>query len=209
MNDKVIESIEELRELYDSPVDMVVKKQKNELDEYSIKFLSLSAFSILSTSSLNGNLDCSPRGGHQGFIQILDSKTIAIPDRPGNNRLDSLCNIIENPNVGILSLVSGFSECLRINGSARISVDIDLLTRFAVKEKLPKTVIIVSINEIYFHCAKAITRSKLWKMESQINRDEMPSLGRILMDQIGSSKSAEEIKKVEELIENRLKTTLY
>jgi len=209
MKFKAIETIEELRELYDSPMDLVLKKQKSELDEYSTKFINLSAFSVLSTSSLNGNMDCSPRGDHQGFIQVLDNKTIAIPDRPGNNRLDTLSNIIENPNIGILSLVSGFSECLRINGTAKIVTDADLLERFKFQEKLPKSIIVVSVNEIYFHCAKAITRSKLWKEEFQINRDVMPSLGKILMAQIDPSKSKEEIEKVEVLIENRVKTTLY
>ncbi|MBV1880087.1 MAG: pyridoxamine 5'-phosphate oxidase family protein [Pseudomonadales bacterium] len=209
MKYKMIESMEELRELYGSPMDMVLKKQKSELDKYSIKFLSLSVFSVLSTSSKDGKLDCSPRGDHQGFIQALDAKTIAIPDRPGNNRLDSLSNIIENPNVGVLSLVSGFSECLRINGTAKISTDIDLIEKFKYKEKLPKSVIVISINEIYFHCAKAITRSKLWDTEFQVNRKVMPSLGKILMDQIDPSKSKEEVKKVEELIEIRVKTTLY
>ena len=209
MKYKVVESMEELRKLYDSPMDMVLKKQKSELDEYSTKFLSLSAFSVLSTSDMNGNMDCSPRGDYQGFIQKLDSKTIAIPDRPGNNRLDSLSNIIKNPNVGVLSLVSGFSECLRINGTAKISTDTRLLEKFKYQGKLPKSVSIISINEIYFHCAKAITRSQLWNKESQVSRDVMPSLGKILMAQIDPSKSKEEVKKVEELIENRVKTTLY
>lgn len=209
MKYKVVESMEELRKLYDSPMDMVLKKQKSELDEYSTKFLSLSAFSVLSTSDMNGNMDCSPRGDYQGFIQKLDSKTIAIPDRPGNNRLDSLSNIIKNPNVGVLSLVSGFSECLRINGTAKISTDTRLLEKFKYQGKLPKSVSIISINEIYFHCAKAITRSQLWNKESQVSRDVMPSLGKILMAQIDPSKSKEEVQKVEELIENRVKTTLY
>ena len=209
MEYNVIESMEELRELYGSPMDMVLKKQKSELDEYSSKFLSLSAFAVLSTSSMNGSMDCSPRGDYQGFIQEIDSKTIAIPDRPGNNRLDSLSNIIENPCVGVLSLVSGFSECLRLNGTAQIATDTDLLERFKYQDKLPKAVIVVSINEVYFHCAKAITRSKLWNEESQVNRDVMPSLGKILMAQIDPSKSKDEVEKVEELIENRVRTTLY
>ena len=189
MKFKAIETIAELRDLYDNPVDLVLKKQQSKLDEYSTKFLNLSAFSVLSTSNINGNMDCSPRGDYQGFIQVLDNKTIAIPDRPGNNRLDSLSNIVENPNVGVLSLVSGFSECLRINGTARIVTDADLLERFKYQGKLPKSVIIVSINEIYFHCTKAITRSKLWEEEFHINRDVMPSLGKILMAQIAPSES--------------------
>ena len=148
MKFKAIDSMEELRELYDSPIELVLNKQKSKLDEYSIQFLSLSVFSVLSTSSLQSNMDCSPRGDHKGFIQVLDDKTIAIPDRPGNNRLDSLRNIIENPNVGVLSFVCGFSECLRINGTAKITTDIDLLKKFEYQGKLPKSVIVVSVNEV-------------------------------------------------------------
>ena len=209
MGFKVINSREELCEIYDSPMDLVLKKQKSKLDEYSIKFLSLSAFAVLFTSDINGNMDCSPRGDHQGFTQVLDDKTIAIPDRPGNNRIDSLSNIINNPNIGVLSLVSGFSECLRINGSASITADIGFLERFIYQEKILKSVVVISINEIYFHCAKSITRSKLWKAEFQVNRSVMPSLGKILMAQIDPSKSEEEVKKVEEIIEERVKNTLY
>lgn len=209
MEFEVIKSMETLRELYDAPMELVLKKQKSELDKYSTKFLSLSAFSVLSTSSVKGNMDCSPRGDYPGFIQVLDDCTIAIPDRPGNNRLDSLSNIIENPNVGVLVLIPGFNECLRINGTAKIVTNLDLLERFEYQGKLPKSVIVVSIYEIYFHCAKAITRSKLWKEESRIKRDIMPSLGKILMGQIDPLKTEKEIKKVEELIENRVKNTLY
>ncbi len=209
MEFEMIESMNALRSLYEAPMDLVLKKQKSKLDKYSIQFLKLSPFSVLSTSSAKGKMDCSPRGDYPGFVGVLDDQTIAIPDRPGNNRLDSLSNIIENPNVGVLALIPGFSECLRINGIAKIVTNIDLLERFEYQGKLPKTVIVISISEIYFHCAKAITRSKLWKDESKVERDIMPSLGRILMGQIDPLKTEEEIEKVEELIENRVKTTLY
>ena len=204
-----IKSIESLRQLYDAPMALATNKQRNTLDKFSSKFLELSAFSIIATSDINGNMDCSPRGDYPGFIQKLDDKTIAIPNRPGNNRLDNLCNIIANPNIGVLVLVPGFKECLRINGSAKIAVNADLLNQFKYKNKLPISVIVISINEIYFHCAKAITRSKLWEMESQVERSIMPSLGKILMVQIDPSSTQEEVKKVEELIETRVKTTLY
>lgn len=204
-----IKSVEELRKLYDAPMELVIKKQKSKLDEYSTEFLSLSAFSILATSNSNGHLDCSPRGDYPGFIQVLDDDTIALPDRPGNNRLDSLCNIVENPNVGILALIPGFKECLRINGIAKVTNNGDLLARFEYQGKLPKSAIVVSIKEIYFHCAKAITRAKLWEVESLVSRSIMPSLGKILMAQIDPEKSKGEVKKVEDLIESRVKTTLY
>ncbi len=204
-----VTSLEKLRELYDSPMELVVKKQKDKLDIYSSKFLALSAFSILATSDSNGHLDSSPRGDHPGFIQALDDYTIALPDRPGNNRLDSISNIISNPNVGLLVLVPGFKECLRINGMARIAINADLLSRFEYQGKLPKSVIVISIKEVFFHCAKAITRSKLWEPESRVERQLMPSLGKILMAQIDPEKSDSEVKQVEELIELRVKTTLY
>mgnify|MGYP003682986729 CR=1 FL=1 len=204
-----VDSVEKLRKLYDSPMDLAVKKQKVNLDQYSSQFLALSAFSILATYGASGQVDCSPRGDYPGFIQALDDKTIALPDRPGNNRLDSLTNIIERQNVGILALIPGFKECLRINGKAKIVTDADILERFEHRGKLPQTAIIVSIEEVYFHCSKAITRSKLWSTESQVDRSIMPSLGKILMNQIDPEKSSEEIKAVEDLIELRAKTTLY
>ena len=209
MEFEAVETIEDLRRLYDPPMDLVLKKQRAKLDKYSIQFLSLSAFFVLSTSSAKGSMDCSPRGDYPGFVQVMDDHTIAIPDRPGNNRLDSLSNIIENPNVGALVLVPGFSECLRINGTAKIVTNSNLLKSFEYRGKLPKSVVVISINEIYFHCAKAITRSRLWKAESQVDRNIMPSLGKILMGQIDPSRSEEEVKNIEALIENRVKNTLY
>lgn len=209
MKNDEISSVEALRQLYDSPMKLAVKKQKCELDRYSRQFLELSAFSILATSDSNGNMDCSPRGDYPGFIQILDDEIIAIPDRPGNNRLDSLNNIIENSNVGLLLLVPGFKECLRINGKAVISINDDLIRRAEYKGKLPKSIIVISIREIYFHCAKAITRAKLWESEFHVDRSVMPRLGKILMEQVNPSSSEEDIKKVEDLIEERAKTTLY
>jgi len=206
---ELVKTKEELRTLYKPPMDLVLKKQKDKLDQHSMQFLSLSPFIILSTSDNENHMDCSPRGDHPGFVQVLDDCTIAIPDRPGNNRLDTLSNIIDNPAIGALVLVPGFNECLRINGSASIAINENLLERFEYRGKQPKSVIVISINEIYFHCAKSITRSGLWKEASKVDRSIMPSLGRILMDQIDPSKTDNEVKAVEELIENRVKTTLY
>ncbi|MGH1374326.1 MAG: pyridoxamine 5'-phosphate oxidase family protein [Cellvibrionaceae bacterium] len=204
-----IGSLEQLRSLYDLPMELAVKKQRDKLDKFSIEFLELSAFSILATSDAQGQMDCSPRGDHPGFIQLLDECTIALPDRPGNNRLDSLSNIISNPSVGLLVLIPGFKECLRINGTARIVVNSELLERFEYQGKLPKSVIVISIREVYFHCAKAISRSKLWESDAKVDRNIMPSLGRIIMNQIDPEKSETEVKEVEDRIEERAKTTLY
>ncbi len=199
----------QLRKLYDMPMELFVKKQKDQLDDFTLQYLSLSPFAVISTVGNNGLLDCSPRGEAPGFIKPIDKKTIAIPDRPGNNRLDSLSNIIENPSVGVLVLIPGFKECLRVNGDAKIVTNIEILEKFEHNGKLPKSVILVTIKEIYFHCAKAITRSKLWDIESKIDRQTMPTLGRMLMGQIDPSKTDDEIRKLEGLIEERVKTTLY
>lgn len=179
-----ISSSEVLRELYGAPMELALKKQQHQLDMHSRMFLELSPFAILATSSGNGYTDCSPRGDHPGFIQILDDETIVIPDRAGNNRLDSLSNILENPNVSVLSLTPGFKECLRINGRAKISVDDDLVWCAEYQGKVPKSVIVVSIQEVYFHCTNAISRAGLWDTESQADRSLMPSLRQILAEQI-------------------------
>ena len=209
MKYEAITTEEDLRHLYGMPMDLAIKKQRECLDEHSEKFISLSPFIILSTSGRSGFLDASPRGESPGFIKILDDKTLIIPDRPGNNRLDSLVNIIENPNIGILALVPGFKECLRINGEAKIVTNEALLEQCRHAGKAPISVIVVTIKEVYFHCAKAITRAKLWDAHSHCSRDVMPSLGRILMSQTAPETTEKKIKEVEALIDERVRTTLY
>jgi len=204
-----IRTVEKLRELYENPGELVIKKEKTCLDQYSRRFLELSPFAVIATSDKNGKLDSSPRGDFPGFIRSIDDKTIAIPDRPGNNRVDSLINIIKNPQIGILSLVPGFDECLRINGNACLVTSMELLSQFEHNGKMPKSVILVSIEEIFFHCGKAIIRSGLCKAELKVDRSAMLSLGRILMAQIDPQKSEKEIIEVEQYIEDRAKNTLY
>lgn len=204
-----ITSKDQLRDLYGSPMELAVNKQMTSLDEHCKKFLSLSPFAIVSTVGNDGLVDASPRGETPGFIKVLNDQTLVLPDRPGNNRLDSLMNLLEQPGIGLLLLVPGFKDCLRINGNAKVVTNSDLLEQFSHHGKLPKSAIVVSIKEVYFHCAKAITRAKLWDPNAQVDRKEMPSLGAILMSQIAPEKTQEEIKKVEDLIEDRVKTTLY
>ena len=204
-----IRSVEKLRELYENPGELVIMKEKTCLDQYSRRFLELSPFAVIATSDKNGKLDSSPRGDYPGFIKSIDDNTVAIPDRPGNNRIDSLTNIIENPKIGILSMVPGFDECLRINGNACLVTSMELLSQFEYNGKLPKSIILVSIEEIFFHCGKAIIRSGLWKAESKVDRSAMPSLGRILMAQIDPRKSEMDIVELEQYIEDRAKYTLY
>lgn len=209
MDIDTIDSHTKLRELYGEPLGLAVDKQKSELDEFSQKFLALSPFAILSTANKVGIQDCSPRGDYPGFIEVINNNTLALPDRPGNNRLDSLCNIIENPNIGLLILVPGFGECLRINGTAKITIDSQLMNRFEHQGKQPKAVILVTILEIFFHCTKAIKRSKLWMPEALSERNTLPSFARILMAQIDPECSEDQVKEIEDFVESRAKTQLY
>lgn len=209
MTHLAITSIQQLEEIYQQPSELVQKKQLSEIDNFCHQYLELSPFIVLSSADKNGQQDCSPRGDPCGFLHILDSKTIALPDRPGNNRIDSLRNIVENPNVGLLAMIPGFKECVRINGSAIVTIDPELMSKFVVNGKSPRSVIVITVIEIFFHCAKAITRAKLWDIDSQVPRDKLPSLGRIVMQQAYPDASETDIKKTEQTISERTKTTLY
>ncbi|MDB6061062.1 MAG: putative pyridoxamine 5-phosphate oxidase [Verrucomicrobiaceae bacterium] len=209
MDYETITSLESLRRLYAAPKPVVLRKERQQLDQFCRQFLELSPFAILATSDAGGRMDCSPRGDYPGFICALNDTEIALPDRPGNNRLDSIGNIVENPAVGLLALIPGFSDCLRINGRAKIAVNAELLARFEYQGKLPKSVIVISIGEIYFHCARAITRAQLWNSAAQIDRNIMPSLGRIIMAQTETEKSEEDLRRIDQLIEQGVKTGLY
>jgi PPOX class probable FMN-dependent enzyme len=138
-------------------------------------------FVAIATSGPEG-LDCSPKGDAAGFVRILDAKTLAIPDRPGNNRIDGFRNIIRDPRIALLFLIPGVGETLRVNGRASISVDPELMQGFAVNGKLPRCVLIVHIESIYFHCSKAIVRSKLWDEATKIDRKSLPSTGTIIAE---------------------------
>ena len=179
-----IKNISQLRKIYKAPYKAAIQKVIKKFDKHSIQFLSLSPFCIISTSGLNGSLDASPKGGEPGFIKIHDNKTILLPDWPGNNRLDSFINIIENPNIGMILFVPGIDETLRINGHAYISNDKNLLLQLKKDNKLPISVLVISIKEIYFHCARALWRAGLWNNKNLINRSIFPTMGKILQDQI-------------------------
>jgi len=138
-----------------------------------------SPFVVLASAGANG-LDCSPKGDTPGFVRIVDERTLAVPDRPGNNRIDNLLNIIADPRVSLLFIVPGIGETLRVNGRAEISNDPELLQSFAVNGKLPRTVLIVSVESVYFHCSRALVRSKLWDPAQHIARGEMPSAGTMI-----------------------------
>jgi len=182
---------DELRTIYKTPrpTDGSIRKELNFLDGHCRSFIGKSPFVLIGSSDGVGNADVTPKGDRPGFAAILDNNTIAIPDRPGNNRLDTLENILLNPSVGLLFLIPGMNETLRINGDARITVDADLRERLAVDGKLPQSVVVVSVKAAYMHCAKALMRSDLWKPDSWYDRATLPTLGQILSDQMAHAET--------------------
>ncbi len=186
-----ITSRDELRTHYGNVSERAQRKELRALDPHAKGFLKRSPFVLIGSSDRDGNADVTPKGDRPGFVAVLDDTTIAIPDRPGNNRLDTWENVIVNPAVGLLFLIPGMDETLRINGDARITVDAGLRERLAAEGKLPATVMVVAIKAIYMHCAKAFMRSELWKPGTWPDRASLPTLGQILKDQLALGDSAE------------------
>jgi PPOX class probable FMN-dependent enzyme len=189
-----ITSHDELRKIYKTPEPDAgsIRKELKRLDSHCKSFIAKSPFVLIGSSDGRGHADVTPKGDKPGFAAILDDNTIAIPDRPGNNRLDTLENIVVNPAVGLLFLIPGMNETLRVNGEARITTDAALRERLAIEGKPPISVVIVRVKASYMHCAKAFMRSELWKPESWPERSSMPTLGQILRDQLAVDQSASE-----------------
>lgn len=179
-----ITTLDDLRKVYKRPKDIAVKKQISLIDPHAKAFIALSPFLIISSNDGAGHADASPKGEAPGFVKVLDAQALLIPDRPGNNRLDTLENIVKNPGIGLIFMVPGMNETLRINGKASLSTDPDLLELCIAQKKLPLSVIKVAVEAVYMHCAKAFIRSKLWDPEAQIDRASFPSLGKIIKDQL-------------------------
>jgi len=204
-----IEREEDLRGLYPPVSPLAVKKCIDRLDKHCVNFISLSPFLCIGTSGADSKADVSPRGDPPGFVQVLDPNTIAIPDRPGNNRLDTFSNVLQNPNVGILFMIPGIDETLRINGLARLSTEPDLLARMQVDGKTPKAAMVVDVKEAFLHCAKAFRRSKLWTDDYRKPRDALPTLGKMIIDQVAPDKSDEAVAAADARLEHNYKTGLY
>ncbi|WCN09189.1 pyridoxamine 5'-phosphate oxidase family protein [Marinomonas mediterranea] len=202
---KIIKSIGELESLYPPTKERAKLKQMSALDKHMRNFISKSPFAVISTKGADGLGDVSPRGGDPGFALVVDELTIALPDWPGNNRLDNLENIIDHPGIGLMFMIPGVNETLRVNGLASIVVDAPFLAQFEMRGKLPRSVILIDIKEAYLHCAKAIVRSGLWLDENKIERSELPTLGQMIKDQVGM---AEEPESQEEM-ERRQAKSLY
>ena len=182
-----------LRELYPAPNERAVRKQLDHLDVHCRRFIELSPFLVMASvaAGTDGPLDASPRGGAPGFVKALDATTLLVPDAPGNNRLDSLSNIVATERVGLLFLVPGIDETLRVNGAAQVSDDPALLALFTGERHPPRVVIRVAVQQAYLHCAKAFMRSQLWSAAAQVERSTLPTIGRMINDQIGLTAPAE------------------
>jgi len=180
-----------LRRLYGSPSGRSVDKALTRLDPHCLNFIALSPFVLLATADALGRADVSPRGDGPGFVEAHPGEVL-IPDRPGNNRLDSLCNILATGEAGLIFLIPGVDETLRVNGAASIHDDAELTQRFAVGGKAPRSVLRVEVREAYLHCAKAFMRSRLWDPDAQVVRSALPTMGEMLRDQIAGKVAAGE-----------------
>ena len=203
--DHIIRDEATLNALYGEISPGAIAKEIDYIHPHYRSMIEASPFVVLGTSGAEG-LDVSPRGDPAGFVHVLDERTLLIPDRRGNNRADSLRNIIHDPRVTLLFLIPGVGETLRVNGSAAVSVDPALLERFPFRGTLPRSVIVVTVDRIYFQCPKAIVRSELWNPEKHISRKALPSTGTIMADITAGKLGGEEYDRA---YPERLKTTLY
>ena len=183
----LIQTTDQLRAIYKAPSERAVLKELTHIDTHLQRFISLSPFLVISSGDEHHQMDCSPRGGDTGFVKVLDQQTILIPDSIGNNRLDTLTNIIATSQVGLLFFIPGIDEVARLNGKATLQTDPDLLHHFDAVKNKPKLVIKVTVEAAYIHCPKALMRSKLWSIEHHQNIDSMPTLGEIIQDQTKSA----------------------
>src|SRR6476646_10673074 len=174
-----ITTLEELDAMYGEPSGAAVTKEIDYISDHYKTFIDKAPFVVVATVGPEG-MDCSPRGDPAGFVRVRDKHTVLIPDRRGNNRVDSLRNLVRDPRISLLFMIPGIGNTLRINGRAEISADPDLCASFAERGNAPRTALVVSVDRIYFQCPKALVRSRLWSADAQIARSDLPSTGEIL-----------------------------
>jgi uncharacterized protein len=180
---QTIDSEPQLRGLYQEPMELALLKQLDELDDHCRNFIAHSPFAVIASTRPGRGTDVSPRGDAPGFARVLDANTIAIPDRPGNNRLDTMSNIVADAEVGLLFFIPGIDETLRVNGTARLTRDPELLAAAAVNGREPRMIVLVTVREAFLHCGKALKRSRLWHDDYRVEKKDFPSLGRMIVEQ--------------------------
>jgi PPOX class probable FMN-dependent enzyme len=193
-----------LRDFYGEISGLSKQKELTRLDKHCRAFIALSPFLVLATSDDAGRLDASPRGDAPGFVLVLDDTTLLLPDRPGNNRVDSYNNIVANPGVATVFFVPGIEETLRVNGRARVTTDAALLAAAEAMGKVPRAGLLIDVEQAFFHCAKALKRSHLWDASRHVERSAFPSLGKIIADQTAQITAEEAEARIDDGYRNRL-----
>lgn len=204
---QTVTSVHELEAILGQPSETAVRKQIDQLDEHCRRFIALSPIVMISTANRDGWCDVSPKGDAPGFAHVLGANHLAIPDRPGNRRADTLRNILENPQIGLLFLIPGMRETLRVNGRATIVTDPDLLATLSAQGKAPQLAIVVTAQEVYLHCGKALIRSQLWRPETWPTAENLPSASQIFLDHIRLPGRTSE--QVEQVLEEDYANGLY
>jgi PPOX class probable FMN-dependent enzyme len=199
-----LENASSVRAYYGEPSHMAKAKQLDRLDRHCRAFIALSPFVIIATADAEGRADASPRGDAPGFVAVPDDKTLLLPDRIGNRRADTVLNVTANPHVGLLFLAPGINETLRVNGSARVTVDPAVLAPLAAGGKMPTAGLLVTVEEVFFHCGKPLIRADLWNPDLRVPHGRFPSLGKILADQIAGGNAEEYERGIEEQYRTRL-----
>lgn len=199
-----INSVAELEALYGAPSGAAVAKEIDHLNGPYRALIEKAPFVAIASAGSEG-LDCTPRGDPAGFVRIVDERTIMIPDRRGNNRIDTLRNIVEDPRVGLLFLIPGIGETLRVNGRAYITTDPAICATFEMQRQVPKSIIVVEIEKVYFQCTKALVRSKLWDPASQLKRTELPSVGEL----VAATMKGADADEYNRIYPERIKQTIY
>ncbi|CAN7753687.1 pyridoxamine 5'-phosphate oxidase family protein [Pseudorhodoferax sp. LjRoot39] len=188
----MIQTLEQLRGLYAAPGERALRKQLDHVDPHAARFIALSPFCVVATGGVYGALlDASPRGGTPGFVKLADERTLLLPDSGGNNRLDTLENLLADPRLALIFLVPNVQETLRVNGRARLRDEAEFVDRFAEERQRPRLVIEVQVEEVYLHCAKAFMRSQLWQPGTWPERAALPSMNQMIHDQIGAGAPTE------------------
>ena len=201
----VIRNLEELSALYGQPLEPAIVKEVDRVTPHYRRLIEAAPFAALATSGPEG-LDCTPRGDVAGFVRVHDDKTLMLPDRRGNNRIDSLRNIVRDPRVALLFLIPGSGTTLRVNGRAHVATDFALLESFAMDGKAPRSVIVIAVETVYFQCARAIVRSDLWNPAKHVDPKSLPSAGQILAALSGDRVGGEEYDRI---WPGRAKATLW
>lgn len=199
-----IDTIGKLEKLYDKPLATTVGKESPRINDLYRRLIQAAPFCAVASIGREGT-DCSPRGDGPGFVRILDERTLAMPDRRSNNRLDTLRNIVRDGRVGLLFMIPGLNETLRVNGTAHLSTDPELLASFDIGGKRPATVIVVAVEAVYFQCARALKRSRLWASDAQVDPKSLPSAGELIRSVIGDFDS----DSYDAALQDRQARTLY